>query len=434
MLRTIMALLAIGLLACQLAQVAAQEATPAPARGLDLAAMTLTPSEVAALGLPNFGLANQSSLRDAESDALVQADGDAFAAAERLHVYEEHGFIARYVGSLLRPVVPLESLDAALVAAEMRVSTSVTAFVTPEGAAATFAFNEGPMDDQPGADLPDARPYGDESEVTRSTGTEVTTGAPLQRLELAFRLDNLIGEVTIVNYRDVEPDLATLEALGDALLAKIEAGVAAPGPGLSDQVLRISPMAGWIESARLRDFYTRFDRVSEPTFAQIVGAIRDGVPLELNGTPQNGVAAPLDTYLFWTPLGEGDPLSLPLYVVRISRYASEDYAAAAVAALTADLGEGYSNVLESQVGAEIGDESREFSYRYEGDPSGPVRGHLVTARLEDLVVLTQVDGPEGVTSSGVRVLAEAQIACLEQARPCAPMPVLDALAAIVAGA
>ena len=121
----------------------AQEATFAPATpGFDLAAMTLTPSEVAALGLSGFGLANLSSLRNAETDALVQADGDALQAASRLAMYEENGFRARYLGSLLRPVVPLEPLSSSLVAADMRISTSVTEFADSEGAAAVFAFNE----------------------------------------------------------------------------------------------------------------------------------------------------------------------------------------------------------------------------------------------------------------------------------------------------
>jgi hypothetical protein len=412
----------------------AQEATFAPATpGFDLAAMTLTPSEVASLDLPGFGLANQSSLRNAETDALVQADGDALQAARRLAVYEENGFRARYVGSLLRPTVPLVPLSSGLVAADMRISTSVTEFTSSEGAAATFAFNEGEMDDTPGEDVPGTREFGDESELTRSTGTEPTTGKPLQRLELAFRLDSTIAEVNIVDYGNVEPEIETAERLGAALLAKIELGRANADPGLSTRVLRLSPMAPWIQNARLRDFYTRRDRVSEPTFAQIVDAIRDGITLNVNPSAlAEGVDPPLATYLFWTPVGDGDPLALPLYVVWINQYASPAQAEEAVAELSTDLGPGYVDVLETQDGLVIGDESRAFSYRYEGDPTGAVQGYLVTSRLGDIVVHLQVDGPEEIAADGVDALASAQVACLKRPEPCSPMPALIALTALVA--
>ncbi len=412
----------------------AQEATFAPATsGYDLAAMTLTPSELASLDLPGFGMANQSSLRDAETDALVQADGDALQAASRLAVYEENGFRARYVGSLLRPVVPLEPLSSGLVAADIRISTSVTEFTSSEGATATFAFNEGEMDDRPGEDVPGTREFGDESELTRSTGTEPTTGEPLQRLELAFRLDSTIAEVNIVDYENIEPEIETVERLGAALLAKIELGRANADPGLSTHVLRLSPMAPWIQDARLRDFYTRRDRVSEPTFPQIVDAIRDGVPLNVNPSAlDEGVDPPLAVYMYWSPVGAGDPLALPLYVVWINQYASPNQAAAAVAGLSTDLGPGYVDVVESQAGMVIGDESRAFTYRYEDDTTGAVQGRLVSSRLGDIVVHLQVDGPEEIAADGVDTLASAQLACLANQEPCAPMPALTALTALVA--
>ncbi len=412
----------------------AQEATFAPATpGFDLAAMTLTPSEIASLGLPGFGLANQSSLRNAETDALVQADGDTLQAATRLAMYEDNGFRARYVGSLLRPVSPLEQLSAGLIAADTRVSSSVTEFTSSEGAAAVFAFNEGEMDDAPGEDVPGTRVFGDESELTRSTGTEPVTGRSLQRLELAFRLDSTIGEVNIINYGNVEPEIETAERLGAALLAKMELGRANADPGLSTRVLRLSPMATWIENARLRDFYTRRDRTSEPMFAQIVDAIRNDVPLNVNPSALDaGVDPPLSTYMYWTPIGEGDPLELPIYVVWINQYASPGQAAAAVADLSTDLGPGYVDVLEAQDDVVVGDESRSFSYRFEGDPTGVVQGHLVTLRLGDMVVHIQVDGPGAIDVGGVYDLASAQVACLEAQEPCTSIPALQALAGLVA--
>jgi hypothetical protein len=421
---------------------AAQEATPlatpvgtpAPAPQLDLAAVTLRPSDLASIGLTGFGLANESSLRDAATDAIVQADGDAMEVTERLHSYREAGLQYRYLGSLLRPKVPLTHLPSGLVAAEQRISTAVSEFATAEGAAASFAFLEGTLDNQPGQDVPGTRIFGDESALTRSTGYEIETGNPVQRLELAFRVDNLVADVEIVDFDNIEPDVATIEQLGDLLMARIEQAPAQGGPNLSPRVLRIAPLVPWIEKGRLRDFYIRLEGRDEPMFAQIVAAMREGSATSPPATP---VAAdgllPEATYMFWTPVGEGQVIDLPLYVVWLNRYDSPELAAAALQAVTTDLGPGYVNVRElSPPTVQPGDESRWFAYRYEGDPAGPVRGHLVITRVGSFLIRLQADGPVGVRRAGVTALSERQVACLQVMDACEPIPMHDALRELVA--
>lgn len=431
--RFLVGLLAAVILAAPDAALANGQPAAPPERPLDLAAMTLTPSDLDALGLPGFGLANQSSMRDAETDAVVQADGNALDAAERLEIYEENGFRARYVGSLLQPRLPLVRRRSGLIDAEVRVTTAVTEFATAEGAAAVFGFNEGPMDDAPGEDVEGSRPFGDQSELTRSTGTEALSGEPLQRLELAARTGNLIAEVVVVDYRAVEPDLPTVERLGEALLDKLATVRANGGAGLSGRAVRLTPAAPWIEEARLRDYYVRREGVAEPTFAQIVAALRDGRSTPVpQVTLRPGTVSPIDTYMYWTPVGEGDPLDLPLYVAWLDRYDSPEQARAALTSLTDDLGPGYVDVVEFTAGEELGDQSREWVYAYEGDPSGPVRGHLVVVRVGSELIRAQVDAPGGVRGEGVRVLAAAQAACLRDATTCAPLPALDVLADLVA--
>ncbi len=424
----------------------AQSATPVPVvsddQALDLAALTLRPRDLETLGLSGFGLANQSSLRDAEADAILQAGGDSLEAAERLADYQQNGFRHRYVGSLLRPDVPLVRLPSGLVAAEQRISTSVAEYAAPDGAALSYAFMEGPLDDQPSQDLPGTRVIGDESEITRSTGNDVQTGDPIQRLELTFRLGNLVGEVAIVDFDNVEPSLATIEQLAEAFLHKLEVRDDTIDPTSNDsspqfsrRVLRITPLAPWIESGRLRDFYIRLDRFDEPTFAQIVAALREGREVPLSATPiaEDSLSA-RDTYMFWTPVGEGDPIQLPLYVTWLDYFDSPEQASAALDAVTTDLGPGYFDVRELAIIAEpVGDESRTFAYRYDGDPTSRVRGYVVMARTGNVLARIQVDGPEGVRRDGVAALAKRQVACLEQPEACGPVPMLEALAALVAG-
>ena len=412
--------------------VVAQSGTPVPtlvvAKRLDLAALTLRPSDLAALGLHGFGLANQSSLRDAETDALLQAGGDPVEAAVRLAAYRDAEFQYRYVGSMLRPKVPLVRLPSGLVAAEQRITTAVSRYATSFGAAAGFAFTEGDHDDRRGRDVPGTRTFGDESELTRSRATDPETGERLRQLELSFRAGNLVAEVTIIDYAGNEPQVATAEQLAELLLARIERDLLL-GPGLSPRVLRLTPLIPWIEEGRLRDFYTRIDRIEEPTFGQIATAIREGRGTPIPSRAPEDSVLPQDTYMFWTPVGEGDPLEIPLYVTWLDRFESHQQASAALAAVTTDLGPGYTNVRElDQVAEPIGDESRSFAYRFEGDPAAPVRGYVVVVRIGAVIVRVQADGPNGVQRTGVTALAQRQVACAHALQICAPLPMPDALA------
>jgi hypothetical protein len=293
---------------------------------------------------------------------------------------------------------------------------------------------EGSLDDQPGRDIPGTRVFGDESELTRSTDIDIQTGEPIQRLELTFRSGNLIGEVSVVDFENIAPEVMTVEQLGELLLGRMEQARNQPGPQLGDRALRITPLVPWIESGRLRDFYVRIDGVDQPMYAQIVASIRDERPAPIAATPVAG--APVrsrDTYMFWTPVGEGDPLQLPLYVSWLNRFDSPQQAAAALGAVTANLGSGYENVQElAIIGERVGDESRTFAYHYNGDPDAPVRGIVVMAQIGSYLVRVQVDGPNGVHQAGVETLAKQQVACLEMPEPCEPVVMLEVLADLVA--
>lgn len=426
-------LVATSILAVALPAAAGGQATdPPPSRPFDIASVTLTPSELDALGLPGFGLANHSSIRDAETDALVQADGDAAAAAERLAAYRDAGFQARYVGSLLAPRLPLVRRRSGLIDADVRISTAVADYGSAEGAAAGFAFDEVLRDDHPGSDVPGTRTFGERSEVTRSSGTETLSGEPFQRLELTFLVGPAVADVTIVDYRNIEPDLATIERLAEALQAKLERARAAERPGIGMRTLRLLPADAWIDAGRLRDFYVRKDGQHEPTFAEIVSAIDAGEAAATPAAepaPRPGTVLPIDTYLYWTPVGDGDPLDLPLYVAWLDHYASPEQAAAALGSITDDLGPGYFDVEEFRAAETIGEQSREWVYEYEDAASGAVRGVLVVVRVGSDLIRLQVDGPNGVRGDGVRALAQVQADCLTLEEDfCPPITALDALA------
>lgn len=429
--------------------VAAQESvTPMPAdvrllppvegasseRQLDLSSLVLRPSDLADQGMEGFGLGNQSSARDVLTESMVQARGDEFEAARRLGAYREAGFRVRYVASMLRPRLPLTRLPSGLVTANARITSSVTEFASAEGAAASFALMEGDLDDVDGRDLPNARQIGEQSEVTLSRGREIETREPFRRLELSFRTGNLIGEVTIVNYDTDPPELELIEDLGDLLLARIEEARADPSPQISTRVARIWPFEPWISEAAMRDYYVRLDGRAEPTFAEIVNGLERGLDLADASVPPipDEAVRPLDTYLYWTPVGTGERLEIPLYVAWVDRYPSPQQATAALSAVTNDLGAGYVDVQElPNITEPIGDGVRAFAYRYEGDPNFPVSGHLVIARIGEYLVRVQADGPDGVRRQGVAAMARYQIACLESTDSfCLAIPVDEAVRAL----
>ena len=385
----------------------AQPATPVPlfqpAPLLDLAALTLRPTDLAGLDLTGFGLANQSSLRDPETDAYLQAGGDAVETAERLNIARETGLRARYVSSLLRPVVPLERLPSGLIAADIRINSAVAEYASADDAATAFAIYEGPLDHEGGVDIPGTRTFGDEAEITRSSTTDSETGKPVQRLELAFRLDNLVAEVTIMDFTNVEPELATVEALGEKLLTKVSYHGAVKEPGLKSPWLpRLSPAAPWIEEGQVHDFYTHIYGRDEVEFAQLVMAIREGLPMPLPATPfPSDDPHPRHIYLFSSPVGAGDELDLPHYATWISLYTTHEHAAESLYSLTPTLGPGYTDVRElPDVAEEISNPSRVFVYSFSAPHTPPVRGYVVITQVGNTLVRVLVDSPDGVRRPG----------------------------------
>jgi hypothetical protein len=412
----------------------AQSATPVPmfepAPLLDLAALTLRPTDLIDVGLSGFGLANQSSLRDPETDAYLQAGGDPLETAERLDIDRETGMRARYVSSLLRPEEPLERLPSGLIAADQRINSAVAEYASAEDAATAFAIFEGPLDHEGGIDIPGTRTFGDESEITRSSATDSETGQPLQRLELAFRFDNLIAEVTIIDFTNVEPDVATVEALGEILLTRVSYHGAVKEPGVSPHALRLDPMAPWIEDGQVHDFYTHIYGRDEVEFAQLVHAIREGLPAPLPATPfPSDDPHPRHIYVFSSPVGEGAALGLPHYATWISLYSTHEHAAADLQSLTLELGPGYEDVRELPgVADEMSNPSRVFVYSFSAAHTPPVRGYVVITQVGNAVIRVLVDSPDGVRRAGVQEIAERQSACLLVAEECEPMPMDEAVA------
>jgi hypothetical protein len=291
------------------------------------------------------------------------------------------------------------------------------------------------LDEPKGIDVTGSRVLGDESDLTRSTGKEANTLERYQRLELTFRFDNLIGEVSIVDFDNVEPQVETIEKLADLLMIKIVSARLVPGPGLSSQVLRITPLAHWIEEGRLRDVYIRIAGRREPTYAQIIDAIRnDGSPSQVSsGQIQVGTLLAQDTYTFGSLVGEGDPSQLPAYVSWIDRYDSSNTASTALRAVHTDnLGLGYVDVRDvTDVDEPVGDEWLMYEYDLDDGIHARAKGYVLMSRIGNLIIRVQSDGLARVNADGVLALARLQAACVISPDACVPVTV-DWLSAALA--
>ena len=161
-------------------------ATPIPSTPLDLAALTLRPSDLDDPAWVHDGAFMQALADLARGHAAYL--GPETTADEVMTVLTTAGWEAQYVSSLSLA----SKSDPAEPAA--RVRSYVTRYAAPEGAAAGFAFLDDEHAVPAAADIPTAGPHGDASELTRDDGD----GTPTHSLDLTFRMGNLVAGVTLI--------------------------------------------------------------------------------------------------------------------------------------------------------------------------------------------------------------------------------------------
>ncbi len=238
-------------------------ALPARAESpLDLAAMALSPDDLAAVGMTGFGQRESAVLSLAEQADQAAPGLASDPAAVRLALAQA-GFERRYQRELGLP----QRLDGASSRLQSFVTSYLLEYSSPEGAAAGFALLEAEPPDAKSRDLPGTREFGERSEITRLRDS-TASGEPYRALDLTFQRGNLVAGVTIGEFGSREPDLLAVEALAARLLAKIDAG---GGPGLSNLVVRLEGPDVETRS----DEYGRLHGVTYPNYAETAGELAD---------------------------------------------------------------------------------------------------------------------------------------------------------------
>ena len=285
------------------------------------------------------------------------------------------------------------------------VVSSVAEYAEVPGATAAYALLASNGSLASARELPVPTPVGDESRMTRTFVPGPGAATPARRLELTFRLGNLIGAVAMVDLADErQPGIATLQALAARLLARIEAVRAGGAPGLEPRVLRLD------RPGMPPPVYDVYDRIRGETFPLY------GVDPEDAADREHLYGGAIDVYTYERFLTTGDVVgATPYYAVKLYRFSDSAAAAAwlegAPEALFADPGS-FLNLGLVQEAATIGEGSRTIEYEFPATDTVTTRGYRVYARIGSEVARVQLDGAPEVPLAVVESFARAQAACL----------------------
>src|SRR5215207_8313744 len=376
-------------------------ASPSPvAWTLDLAAMALTPVDLDDIGLTAFGQQTSEflTLEEQVEQLAVAPSLDKDAEAIRAGL-SGAGFQRRYQRQLGLPSWP-GSPPSRL---RTFVAPYVIEYASIDGAAAGFALLETEASYAGMKDVPGTGVIGDRSEITYFRRVS-DNREPYRALDLTFQVDNLVAGVTVGEFGGREPDLTTVEALGELLLGKVRRGQSASRPGLSNLAQRL---AGPDVETR-SDEYGRLDGQTLPNFSETPDELADraeryGDAIDVYGVGQSILR------------GSAEHADDTRYFVSLYQFASEQDAAGWLKGGT-ERALQFPNVIAAipVAGAEtIGDASVTLAIATERSEAGTTRGYLIEAQVGAQTAHLQLLGIPDVPLAAVEDLARSQVACLQ---------------------
>ncbi len=380
-------------------------------RPLDLAAMALTPADLADVGLDGYTI-SAAAWRTPEEVVASTASGSGLDEDDVAEVLVDEAEL----GASYELDLDLTDPESDVYLATVRVRSSFSEHPDAEAAEIAYGYrtDEGNIS---GAEDIDAADFGDESEVTQ-IGFQPEEGAAYAGYDLSLRVDRVYAGIQILVFGndgeevdEIElPDLDDLEAMADLLAPKIEAGLEgdADGFGLSLQVQRLSR-----DTAPFL-YYDQYDYV-DGVYAPYYGEI------EVAESIASGFAD-IDATARYTlrqaaAVGDTPTLEDVLYTAQLYAFEDEDEAAAwvgdALGYLESDTR--YSDVETDEVAddlGDLGDASVGASYVFDYG-QGPVDGVVVYLAVGDVGAALFVESVPGVGVAALGEIAEAQVDCLE---------------------
>jgi hypothetical protein len=370
--------------------------SPAVVRELDLAAMALLPPDLEALGISGYGV-DVGSLLTLDEQAERVAPDLGQNSTEVASGLDAAGFRRRYELQLGLP----QQLGETPTRLQAFIASYILEYATAAGATAGFSL----LEHEAAAgmhDVPEARVFGDRSEVTRLQALPLSN-QPYQALDLTFQVGNLVAGVTLAELTGQEPTLMTIEALGERLLAKVQAGQTAAGPGLSNRILRLGGQGFEFRA----DEYGRIGGEMVPGYNETAAELAERAS-------RYGEA--IDVYGVWLSLPGGpSPQADVYYSSLLHRFADAEVARAWLGEERdpAAIGPNIIAAISVPGAATIGEESRTLRLTIQRNRGETSEGYLIFTRVGAEVVRVQVVGTQGLPLSAVETLARAQLACLQ---------------------
>ena len=395
-----LALTLLGMIASVAGSTAAGIATPTPTSPLDLAALTLRPSDLDEPGWVHEGAFVQPLAAQARGHADYLGSGT--TAEEVASALAGAGWERQYVSILSR---------ASQGGPADRVRSYVTRYASPEGAAAGFDYLEDERSIAAATDISPARPHGEFSELTEERGVTGDDGRALRSLDLTFRVGALVAGVTVIDVDADDRSRSDLD-LVDRLASRIEERIAASvdGPARigADAVRLVSDSH---ELVTFDDAYYRIDAEDVP----LAGESSQGARLRIAT-----YAGARDVYQLWQGIDTGGGAGA-LYGATLLRFEDETAAASWVVDLESILAEhpfyGDLQFVAGAASLELGDDAVALSYVANGGGGGAPRSILVAVRVGTDVARVHLV-PQGALPSiplePAVELAGHQVTCLRE--------------------
>jgi hypothetical protein len=381
----------------------AQSATPTAQTFTDLAARTLTPADLAALQMPDYGVGLAYTTYP---DAWFQSVADYRGVPEdQVHAaVDAAGFVRRYDNYLDHPA-EVTNPNGGI---GQTVVSYIVEFSSAAGAASVFDFLEDESANPDAADLPLASPIGDRAEATHLSGQDASTGKPYDQIDLTFQLGPYHAGVAVIDWQGQPVSQPQVELLAHRLLERLSSGDQTD-PDLSNVVLRIG---GEIASTT-SDHYLLLGSRAIAQYGESASALSEREQSAAGASQTDSYQ--VQQQLALGTAGTEDDLGV---TVDVTRFADDAAAHAWMAALPqlVSTNTGFTNAQFVQFTA-IGDETVGYSVT---SADGSLAYRSVALRVGRDVAVIDITGTSFASPLMIAALADAQAQCLLSAD--CPMP------------
>lgn len=380
---------------------------------LDIAAMSLTPWDLADAGLDNYGHNFSEMVFIGAFAATLAADRDMDAADIRDEL-EAAGFIRAYYAYFYSPADEEET--------DQLVVSYVLEFADAEGAGEAWEFLEDESDQDDAEDLDGFDDLGDASEATLLTGEVPASGDPFVQIDTTVLIDNLHAGVSVIDWTGEEPDEELVIDLIDYTLERVEDGFDAGQPALSNQVVRVSgdTVSNYHDTYLLRDGEAIWFTDETP----------DTADAQLDAAEDGGWTEEYRVWQYLASLSD-DPADSVWSYISLLRFEDEEAAAAWLdeRQRVTEEDDRYSEVEFDD--AAYGDAGFTYTALFE---DGTITNRGITFQLGEIVATIDVSAPAEPSAEAIAAIADEQLACLEDGGCLDPIGMPQAVEEFIADA